>query len=315
MIFEASSTRLAMAMFIGLLSPSASAAQSCGGVDLTIATNERRCLRPGSGERFKDCAECPEMVVAPAGTFVMGSPPTEPEREGERENQVLVGIAKPFAIGAFAVTRGEFAAFVAATNYVVDGGCYFWTGKTWEERLDRSWRSPGFSQDERHPVTCVDLKAAKAYASWLSDKTGKAYRLPSETEREYATRAGTDTPFSSGYSISTDAANYNGTIPSALGPSGEWRQRTVRVDSFSPNPWGLYNVHGNVWDWTDDCWNEGNAGNPRDGSVRTTGDCTWRVARGGAWNYSPTYLRSAYRYWNLPHNRSGVQGFRVARGL
>ena len=226
-----------------------------------------------------------------------------------------VTIAKPFAIGAFAVKRGEFAAFVAATNYAVDQGCYFWTGTTWEERSDKSWRSPGFAQDDHHPVTCVDLKAAKAYAAWLSNKTGKVYRLPSETEREYITRAGTATPFWSGQSIATDGANYNGTVPSAMGPRGEWRQATVRADSFRPNPWGLFNVHGNVWDWTDDCWNESNAGNPGDGSVRTTGDCSWRVARGGAWNYAPTYLRSAYRYWNLPDNRSGVQGFRLVRDL
>src|SRR5262245_30604166 len=101
MIFEASSTRLAMVLLIGLLSPSPSAAQRCDGVEIAIATNERRCLHPGSGERFKDCADCPEMVVVPAGTFVMGSPPTEPEREGEREDQVLVTIARPLAIGAF----------------------------------------------------------------------------------------------------------------------------------------------------------------------------------------------------------------------
>jgi len=305
---------LAILCLVGLLPPSPIAAQACDGAELTAGT-ERRCIRPGSAQRFKDCPDCPEMVVVPAGTLMMGSPPSEPEREAERETQVPVTIARPFAIGAFAVTVGEFAAFVAPTNYAVDPGCYFWTGTTWEERPDRSWRSPGFPQDDRHPVVCVDLKAAKAYASWLSSMTGKTYRLPSETEREYVTRAGTDTPFWPGASISTDAASYNGTIPSVLGPPGVWRQMTVRVDSFRSNPWGLYNVHGNVWDWTDDCWNESNAGNPRDGSVRTTGDCTWRVARGGAWNYSPTYLRSAYRYWNLPHNRSGVQGFRVARSL
>src|SRR5262249_8205314 len=148
MMVEAPSTRFAMAVLIGLLSSTPSAAQHCDGVELTIATNERRCLRPGSGERFKDCADCPEMVIVPAGTFLMGSAAMEPEREGEHENQVLVRIARPFAIGAFAVTRGEFAAFVAATNYVVEGGCYFWTGETWEERSDRSWRSPGFPQDE-----------------------------------------------------------------------------------------------------------------------------------------------------------------------
>jgi len=88
-----------------------------------------------------------------------------------------------------------------------------------------------------------------------------------------------------------------------------------RVDSFRPNPWGLYNVHGNVWEWTEDCWTEANAGNPGDGSARTGGDCRWQVVRGGAWNYAPTYLRAAFRYWNEPNNRSSVQGFRVVRGL
>lgn len=262
----------------------------------------RTPIAPGKGERFKDCAECPELVVVPAGQFLMGSPSDEPEREA-REDQIRVTIAKPFAIGAFAVTRGEFAAFVAATGYEVDEGCYFWTDTTWENRADRSWRAPGFEQDDRHPVICVDLKSARAYAAWLSKKTGKTYRLPSEAEREYATRAGTTTAYSWGSSISPQTANYNGT------------HRTMRVDSFQPNAWGLYNVHGNVWDWIEDCWNENNAGNPGDGSARTTGDCTWRVARGGAWNYGPTYLRSAYRYWNEPDNRSGVQGMRVVREL
>ncbi|MBX9590497.1 MAG: formylglycine-generating enzyme family protein [Hyphomonadaceae bacterium] len=307
--------RLAMVWLTGLLMSGPGAAQPCDGVEVRTGMGERRCLKPGAGERFRDCADCPEMVVVPAGTFLMGSPPSEPEREGEREDQIRVTIAKPFAVGAFAVTRGEFAAFAAATGYTLDAGCYVWTGTTWEERFDRSWQDPGFAQDDRHPVTCVDLKAAKAYVAWLSAKTGKTYRLPSETEREYATRAGTTTPFWWGSTIATDMANYNGTSPSVLGPIGAWRQTTVRVDSFNPNAWGLYNVHGNVWDWTDDCWSERNAGNPGDGSVRTTGDCTWRVARGGAWNYHASYLRAAFRYWNLPHNRSGVQGMRVARSL
>jgi formylglycine-generating enzyme required for sulfatase activity len=302
-----------------LVLPHPGAAQRCDGIEVAVGADTRRCVRPVSGERFQDCADCPEMVAVPAGSFTMGSPAEEPGREADREDQVRVTIARPFTIGAFAVTRGEFAAFVAATGYTPDEGCYFWTGTTWEERADRTWRDPGFTQDDRHPVTCVDLAAAKAYAAWLSAKTGKSYRLPSETEREYATRAGTTTPFWWGAAISSDMANYNGTIPYVQvakgAKEGEWRQTTVRVDSFRPNPWGLYNVHGNVWDWTDDCWNEKNAGNPGDGSARTTGDCTWRVARGGAWNYAPADLRSAHRYWNLPHNRSGVQGFRVARAL
>lgn len=307
--------RLCLVWMILFLAIGPAASQRCEGVEVGVGADRDRCFQPGAGERFKDCSDCPEMVVVPAGQFVMGSPPDEPERDGEREDQVRATIAKPFAIGAFAVTRGEFAAFVAATGHKLDEGCYVWTGTTWEERADRSWHSPGFDQDDRHPVTCVDLKAAKAYAAWLSEKTGKSYRLPSETEREYATRAGTATPFWWGLSISTDWANYSGTVGDAQGPTDTWRQRAVRVDSFRPNAWGLYHVHGNVWDWTDDCWNESNLGNPGDGSVRTTGDCTWRVARGGAWNYAPNYLRSAFRYWNLPHNRSGVQGMRVARTL
>jgi formylglycine-generating enzyme required for sulfatase activity len=298
-----------------VLSIAPAAAQVCDGIEVGIGAAERRCLKPGAGERFRDCPDCPEMVVVPDGAFTMGSPADEPERAGEREDQVRVTIAQSFAIGAFAVTRGEFAAFAAATNHAPDGGCYFWTGTTWEERPDRSWRSPGFPQGDRHPVTCVSLADAAAFIAWLSSKTGRAYRLPSETEREYVTRGGTATPFWWGSSVSTAQANYNGEVVSVLGPKGEWRQKTLAVDTFPPNPWGVYNVHGNVWDWTSDCWNETNAGNPGDGTARTVGDCTWRAVRGGAWNYSPTHLRAAFRYWNLPHNRSGVQSFRVARTL
>jgi formylglycine-generating enzyme required for sulfatase activity len=255
------------------------------------------------------------MVVVPAGSFSMGSPSHEPQRAAEREDQVRVSIAKPFAVGAFAVTRAEFAAFVSATGHKPDGGCYVWTGTTWEEQPDRSWQHVNFPQDDRHPVLCVSLSDAKAYASWLSGRTGKTYRLLSEAEREYVTRAGAETPFWWGSSISTDQANYDGRFPFAQGAKGEWRQKTVPVDSFRPNPWGLYGVHGNVWDWTDDCWNETNAGNPGDGTARRTGDCTWRVVRGGAWNYPAADLRAAHRYWNLPGNRSTVQGFRVARSI
>jgi formylglycine-generating enzyme required for sulfatase activity len=307
--------RLAAMGLVAVLAACPGTAQPCDGIVITVGAHERRCIQPGSGERFKDCADCPEMVVVPTGSFTMGSPRDEPEREADREDQVHVSIPKPFAVGTFSVTRGEFAAFVAATGYKVDEGCWFWTGTTWQERPDTSWQAPGFAQDDRHPVTCVDLNAAKDYAAWLSARTGKTYRLPSETEREYVTRAGTNTPFWWGRSISTDMANYNGHLRYEHGPKGVWRQMTMRVDSFRPNPWGLFNVHGNVWDWTDDCWNESNAGNPRDGTVRLSGDCTWRVVRGGAWNYAPTYLRAAYRYWNLPSNRNSVQGFRVARNL
>jgi formylglycine-generating enzyme required for sulfatase activity len=144
-------------LLASVLATGPAAAQRCEGIEVATGLGERRCLKPGAGERFKDCADCPEMVVVPSGSFTMGSPPDEPERAADREDQVRVSIARPFAVGAFAVTRAEFSVFVAATNYKLDEGCYFWTGTTWEERADRSWRSPGYAQDDRHPVTCVDL--------------------------------------------------------------------------------------------------------------------------------------------------------------
>ena len=268
-------------------------------------------LPPGCRRTFHGLCRLPRDGSRARRALCDGLAQDEPEREAEREHQVRVTIARPFAIGAFAVTRGEFAAFVAATGHKLEQGCYFWTGTTWEERPDRSWQSPGFLQDDRHPVTCVDLRAAKAYVAWLSGKTGKAYRLPSETEREYATRAGTTTPFWWGGSISTDDANYDGTKRYERGPAGEWRQRTVRVDSFQPNAWGLYNVHGNVWDWTDDCWNESNGaipGTEREADRRLhLAGCPWRCVE-----LQPDLFALRFRYWNLSHNRSGVQGFRVA---
>ena len=278
-------------------------------------------VQPGSGRSFRDrlangqpCPTCPEMVVVPNGKLTMGSPESEPERDSD-EDQVLVSIAKSFAVGKFAVTRGEFAAFIEETAYKTDNGCYTLSGTEWKQ-LDKSWRTPGFAQDDRNPVVCVNWNDAKAYAAWLSNKTGKTYRLLSEAEREYVTRAGTITPFWWGSSITPLQANYNGNfLYSGAGSKGENRQRTVPVDSFNPNPWGLYNVHGNVWDWTEDCWNGSNDGNPGNGSARTTGYCSYRVVRGGSWNDNPEDLRSAFRIWYTAGSRVEDLGFRVGRTL
>jgi formylglycine-generating enzyme required for sulfatase activity len=288
------------------------------GIEIAVGEkNERRCFKTGAGqsEYFKDCPDCPEMVVVPAGPFTMGSPTDEPQRI-ENEDQLPAVIAKPFAIGRFAVTRGEFAAFVAATGHKTDGACWTHTDTEWKKQADRNWSSPGFMQNDRHPVVCVNWDDAKAYAAWLSKKTGKTYRLPSEAEREYATRAGTTTPFWWGSAISPQQANYNGTADpyKGGGSKGEWRKATVPVDSFKANPWRLYNVHGNVWEWTEDCRNDKNAGNPGDGSARTSGDCSRRVVRGGSWPNYPYMLRSARRNW-LATVRYHHQGFRVARTI
>jgi formylglycine-generating enzyme required for sulfatase activity len=260
-------------------------------------------VRPGSGQGFHDdfangqpCPNCPEMVVAPAGSFMMGSPLSEPERSPD-EIQIRVAIAKPFAAGKYAVTFDEWDACVA------DGGCNGYRPS-----------DAGWGRGNR-PVVNVSWDDAERYVAWLSGKTGKTYRLLSEAEREYVTRAGTSTPFWWGSSITPQQANYDGNATYNGGSTGEYRQRTVAVDSFKPNPWGFYNVHGNVWERTEDCWNDDNIGNPGDGSPRRSGDCTRHVLRGGSWSYIPRILRAAKRNSISINIRNDIDGFRVARTL
>jgi formylglycine-generating enzyme required for sulfatase activity len=291
----------------------------CDGLLVSVATGARPCIKPGSGESFKDCPDCPEMVIAPSGSFTMGSPKDEPQREswkaGTESPQHDVKIAKPFAVSRYHITRGEWARFVKVTGHKTDGGCWTWTGGKWEENKSASWRSPGFEQDDDHPVVCVNWEDAKAYAGWLSKQTGKSYRLLSEAEYEYAARARTATPFWWGSSITPEQANYDGNYVYAGGGSkGAYRAKTVPVKSFKPNPWGLYQVHGNAWSWVEDCWHDNYDGAPSDGSAWTSGDCTYRVLRGGSWNINPQILRAAYRYSINPQGRGTDRGFRVALG-
>lgn len=257
-------------------------------------------LEPGSGQSARDCAECPEMVVVPAGKFMMGSPAGEEGRSSDEGPQHMVTIAQPFAVGRFAVTFDEWEACVKG------GGC-----QTTKEPSDQGWGKG------RRPVINVSWNDAKEYVTWLSKKTGKTYRLLSEAEREYVTRAGTTTRFWWGTSISTSEANYNGNYSIGGSPKGEYRGKTVPVDSFQPNPWGLYQVHGNVYDWVEDCWHDSYSGAPADGSAWTKActDYGLRVLRGGSWLNGPQLLRSAFRNWNQPDVRYYNLGFRLARTL
>ena len=273
-------------------------------------------ITPGDGTSFKDCPMCPELVVVPAGRFEMGSTPEEIDALDKQHQdfpsykqfgnqftaegpQHEVRILKPFAAGKFAVTFDEWAACVA------DKGCNGYEPK------DEGW---GYG---RRPVINVSWVDAKAYVSWLSNKTGKEYRLLSEAEREYVARAGTTTPFWWGSSISTDQANYNGNYAFGGGPTGEYRKQTVPVDSFQANPWGLYQVHGNLWEWVEDCWHDDYNGAPTDGSAWTTGDCSRRVERGGAPGSFPGWLRAAHRFGKFGRTvfRYHHSGFRVARAI
>ncbi|MGD9925097.1 MAG: formylglycine-generating enzyme family protein [Pseudorhodoplanes sp.] len=238
------------------------------------------------------------MVVVPAGSFTMGSPESEKERESDEGPQRQVTLAKPFAVGKFAVTFDEWDACVA------DGECKFHRPK------DEGWGRG------KQPVINVNWYDAQAYIRYLSRKTaGKDYRLLSEAEWEYVARAGTSTPFWWGSSISTSQANYGGNFTYDGGRRGENRERTVPVDSFQPNAFGLYQVHGNVWEWTEDCWKPSYSGAPTDGSVWFGGLCGGFVVRGGSWDGPPKGLRSACRMYLAPEDRTSILGFRVARTL
>jgi formylglycine-generating enzyme required for sulfatase activity len=249
-----------------------------------------------AGEPFKDCANCPEMVTVPAGNFTMGAAKGQPESADNERPQHEVAFAKPFAVGRFAVT---FAEWDACAN---DGDCDSYLPK------DEGWGRGS------QPVINVSWNDAKAYVKWLSEKTGKQYRLLSEAEREYVTRAGTKGAFWWGPSISPDQANYDGNYTYNNGPTGKYRKQTMPVKSFEPNPWGLYQVHGNVWEWVEDCWHDSYHNAPSDGSAWTTEPCTYRVLRGGSWDNDPQNLRATRRYGNSPGFRNVNIGFRVALG-
>ena len=265
------------------------------------------------GSAFRDCPECPEMVVIPAGRFIMGAAPGEEEREGVPER--FRGRAEPraeievasFALGRFEVAVGEFAAFMDQTRHLVfTGNCRtaFWVLNS---KLD--WRNPGFAQTGRHPVVCVSRSDAIAYVDWLRRKTGKAYRLPSEAEWEYAARAGAETsrPWGDSAADACRHANVAGY------PCSHGFTAAAPIGSFAPNRFGVYDMIGNVWEFLEDCWNETLAGMPKNGRARRDGDCIYRVQRGGAWHGDAWQARSATRWLGTHGAQAVILGFRVAR--
>lgn len=269
-----------------------------------------------AGATFKDCDECPEMVVVPAGAFMQGATKADKWYSNAELPRQTAEISAPFAVGIYEVTLAQFRAFVKDTGHEAGKKCLTFEKGKWSNRAGKSFEDPGFEQTDKHPATCLAWDDAKAYVSWLAKKTGKPYRLLTETEWEYAARANTETPFWWGASITTDQANYDGQF-TFNGPKGEQRQKTVPVDSFKPNGFGLYNVHGNVSEWVEDCWHDNYKGAPLNGSA-WLGDeafCFYKVLRGGSWNYQPNKLRSATRERTHPENRNNSFGLRVARDL
>jgi formylglycine-generating enzyme required for sulfatase activity len=267
------------------------------------------------GMTFRDCAGvCPEMVAMPPGSFVMGSPATEQGRYDNEGPQHQVAINYSFAIAKYDVTRDEYAAFVSETNRPDSASCYVFDGKTFKDTPGMNWRNPGFTQTGRDPAVCVSWDDTQAYASWLGQKTGKKYRLLSEAEWEYAARAGTTTAYYWGDMASHDDANYGSdTCCSALVSGRDQWVNTSPVGSFSANAFGLYDMSGNVFQWTMDCLNETYAGAPSDGSAWQSGTCGRRILRSGSWYDNSRVIRSASRgRYNSGDRISGI-GFRVAR--
>jgi formylglycine-generating enzyme required for sulfatase activity len=275
---------------------------------------------------FKDCVDCPEMVALPAGEFMMGSPKDEPGRQGVEGLPRRVAIPKRIAIGKFEITVDQFSAFVTETGITVGNSCHVIVGfdgrsAAWGPR-EVSFRQPGFEVTGSQPLVCVSWHEAQAYVGWLRRRTGKPYRLPTEAEWEYAARAGTSTVYSFGddetglcaYARFADLGSgleWRGTCRSDAVASGP-----IPVGSLKPNPWGIFDMHGNAWEWVEDCWTPNALEIPTDGSAFSrSGSCEVSVMRGGSWAAPYRKLRSATRWPVAAASRHQHIGFRVALSL
>ncbi len=248
------------------------------------------------GDYFSDCEGCPDMAALNGGAFMMGARSDEQDRQPEETPQRRVDIGYRFAIATRETTFDQWALCVA------DGGCRNY------EPDDSGWGRGA------RPVINVSYEDAAAYARWLSAKTGHYYRLPSEAEWEYAARAGTGGPFHYGAALSAEAANFNGHYPYRAS-AAIFRGQTVPVTRFRHNAFGLFDMHGNVAEWTLDCWNGSHRGGPVTGAARIDGNCARRVVKGGAWSSPGWRLRSASRRGADAETRNNETGFRVVRAL
>ena len=287
---------------------------------------ERASREPG--RRFRDCEGtwCPDLVVVGSGSYMMGSPESEEGRQEAEGPRHRVTIGKAFAVGVTEVTRGQWRRFVEETGHTTGNACWTYEGGEWKERSGRSWRNPGFSQGDGHPVVCVSWEDARAYVRWLSRETGERYRLLSESEWEYVARGGTSTARYWGEREAGQCRHANGADGTLKVRYRDWKWtvascddrhvHTSPVGSYERNGFGLYDVLGNVWEWVEDCWHDSYRGAPTDGGAWTVGgDCSRRVLRGGSWLSKPQILRSAVRSWSTAGNRFSNAGFRVARTL
>jgi formylglycine-generating enzyme len=263
------------------------------------------------------------MLVIYSGRLAMGSPNSEKGR-GDDEGPVHSVEISAFAMGKTEITRGQFAEFVKKSGYITGDKCWTLENGTYEERKG-NWLEPGYPQDDKQPVACINWNDAKAYAKWLSRKTGKKYRLPTEAEWEYAARGNTSTARYWGDNPNEACAYANAadkTAQAQIKGATSWSVHnctdgfayTAPVGSFKPNAFGLNDMLGNVWEWTEDSNHDSYKGAPADGRAWQGGGAK-HMLRGGSWNNSPSDVRAAIRYGNKPEIRFSSFGFRLARSL
>jgi formylglycine-generating enzyme len=272
------------------------------------------------GSVIHDCPTCPAMTVVPAGRFKQGATPEESPGPFDKPLH-WVAIARPLAVSTNAVTVDEFQAFVTATARDIQG-CDIYDG-AWKHVTTANWRNPGFAQTGSHPVTCVSWNDAQAYAGWISSQAGHAYRLPTASEWEYAARAGAETAAPWGVTAANACSTANVADQSAAQQYPGWSifacsdgwVNTAPVGTFKANAFGLNDMLGNVFQWTQDCWNADYAGAPVDGSARSEGNCAQRELRGGSWFSSPGYVRSNYRNHFAADYRTSTVGIRLVREI
>ena len=280
-----------------------------------------------AGAVFRDCATCPEMAVIPPGSLTIGPPESEAERMARADAPHAVAIASAIGMGKYEVTRAQFARFVRETGYAAGGSCFVWNGSRYGRDVPKDWRNPGFAQTDSEPVVCVNWSDAKAYTAWLTQKAGRRYRLPTEVEWEYAARAGDQTlrPWGDNpgdacrYANVADASakrDVPGTMSWQFHECDDRHAYTAPAGRYPPNGFGLYDMLGNAWEWTEDCLSEESAGGTDPDAARAPPDaeralCTRRVLRGGGWVDSPAFVNYDFRFFINSDDRDFYIGFRV----
>ena len=301
---------------------------------VTIQNASAQNTKFAHGTKFQDCPDCPKMIVVRGDTFMMGSLKSEKDSRDRERPRHKVRI-KTFAMGQYEVTRGQFHAFVKETGYEAGNKCWTFEKDGINERTGGNYLNPGFSQTDDHPVVCVSWTDAQAYVAWLSRKTGKVYRLLTEAEWEYVATTKKQSRYFFGDNARDLCLYGNGAdrvFQKQLGKkmlerykskkwvindcSDRYGLTTAPVGTYRANDFDLYDVHGNVLEWVEDCYHKTYQSAPNDGSAwlkANGGDGKKRVLRGGSWSIYPEVLRARNRNWSIRGDRNDIVGFRVAR--